>query len=96
MSLQNQINTKSQYLKKMVPDFSGLGVGMLVGYRIGFLARPTGYRDSSYSYNREHQGETYNKREDGLIECAIANTTTYIKVKGFVIFDRIVALMKIL
>ena len=68
---------------------------MLVGYRVGFLARPRGYSDSSYSYNQEHQGETYNKREDGLIECAVANTTTYIKVQGFVISLQIVALIKI-
>ena len=57
----------------------GLGVGMLVGYRVGFLARPRGYGDPNYSYNQEHQGEQYNQREDGLLECAIAQTTSYIK-----------------
>ena len=57
----------------------GLGVGMLLGYRVGFLARPRGYGDPNYSYNQEHQGERYNKRQDGLIECAVAQTTSYIK-----------------
>ena len=57
----------------------GLGVGMFLGYRAGFLARPRGYGNPNYSYQQEHQGQTYNQREDGLIECAIAETTSYIK-----------------
>ena len=59
--------------------FIGLGVGMLIGFRPGFLARPYGY-SHSHSYQKEHRGQNYNKREDGLIECATSNTVNYIKV----------------
>ena len=60
--------------------FLGLGVGMLIGYRPGFLARPYGY-SNGHTYQKEHRGQNYNKREDGLIECATSKTTNYIKVK---------------
>ena len=63
--------------------FLGLGVGMLIGYRPGFLARPYGYshtRSRTHTYADEHKGQTYNKRKDGLIECATSKTTNYIKV----------------
>ena len=53
----------------------GLGVGMLLGYRSGFLARPHGY----HTYHDVHSREKYNKRKDGLLECAVANTTVYVK-----------------
>ena len=59
--------------------FLGLGVGMLIGYRPGFLARPYGY-SNGHTYQKEHRGQNYNKREDGLIECATSNTVNYIKV----------------
>ena len=52
---------------------------MLIGFRPGFLARPYGY-SHSHSYQKEHRGQNYNKREDGLIECATSNTVNYIKV----------------
>ena len=53
----------------------GLGVGMLIGYRSGFLARPYGYN----TYHAVHSKEKYNQRKDGLLECAVANTTVYVK-----------------
>ena len=59
--------------------FLGLGVGMLIGYRPGFLARPYGY-SNGHTYQKEHKGQNYNKREDGLIECATSKTKNYIKV----------------
>ena len=55
----------------------GLGVGMLLGYRSGFLARPYGH--GYHTYNDVHSKEKYNQRKDGLIECAVANTTVYVK-----------------
>ena len=59
---------------------SGLGYGMLVGYRIGFLARPIYFTNPGHTYQKEHAGQKYNKREDGLIECAVSNSVNYIKV----------------
>lgn len=47
---------------------------MFVGYRLGFLARPR-----FISYNSQHQNGKYHQREDGLIECAVADTVTYVK-----------------
>ena len=58
----------------------GLGVGLFLGYRVGFMARPVGYRDPSYTYEKEHRRQQYNKREDGRIECSVGDTTSYIKV----------------
>lgn len=55
----------------------GLGYGLLLGYRPGFLYRPYPY--TTRRYDDEHKGQNYNKRPDGLLECAIADTTTYIK-----------------
>ena len=55
---------------------AGLGVGLFLGYRVGFMARPI-----PRSYEKEHFGQKYNIREDGLIECALGETTNYIKVK---------------
>ncbi len=54
---------------------------MFIGYRTGFMARPYGYHDSGYSYQQEHKGENYNKREDGNIECAVADSIVYIEVR---------------
>ena len=59
--------------------FTGLGVGLLIGFRPGFLARPYGY-SNSHTYQKEHKGQNYNNREDGSIECATSNTVYYIKV----------------
>ena len=59
---------------------SGLGYGMLVGYRIGFLARPIYFTHPGHTYQKEHAGQKYNKRKDGLIECAVSNSVNYIKV----------------
>ena len=53
---------------------------MLIGYRPGFLARPYGY-SNGHTYQKEHRGQNYNKREDGLLECSTSKTTNYIKVK---------------
>ena len=61
-------------------NFLGLGIGMLIGYRPGFLARPHGYL-STRTYADEHKEKTYTKRKDGLIECATSKTTNYIKVR---------------
>ena len=61
-------------------NFLGLGIGMLIGYRPGFLARPHGYL-STHTYADEHKEKTYTKRKDGLIECATSKTTNYIKVR---------------
>lgn len=52
----------------------GLGLGMVVGYRNGFLARPLGH----HTYVDVHSKENYNKRKDGYLECAVANTTVYV------------------
>ncbi len=43
------------------------------------LARPYGY-NSGHTYRKEHDGEEYHQREDGLIECAVSDTVMYIKV----------------
>ena len=61
-------------------NFSGLGYGMLIGYRIGFLARPIYFTNPGHTYQKEHAGQKYNKRKDGLIECAVSNSVNYIKV----------------
>jgi hypothetical protein len=53
---------------------------MLVGYRVGFLARPMGYGDPHYYYQSEHKNDQYNNREDGHIECSIADSVNYITV----------------
>ena len=58
----------------------GLGVGMTLGYRPGFMARPNGYSNSAYSYQTEHSGQNYHRRNDGRIECSVGETTSYIKV----------------
>ena len=52
----------------------GLGLGMVIGYRNGFLARPLGH----HTYVDVHSKENYNKRKDGYLECAVANTTVYV------------------
>ena len=57
----------------------GLGVGMLLGYRSGFLARPYSNTHGYNTYDDIHRREKYNKRKDGLLECAVANTTVYVK-----------------
>ncbi len=56
----------------------GLGAGLFIGYRAGFLVRP--YRSNYYD---EHRNQQYNKREDGMLECAIADTTAYVKKVSF-------------
>ena len=53
---------------------------MALGYRHGFLARPIYFSNPNYSYQKEHAGQKYNKRNDGRIECATSNTVNYIKV----------------
>ena len=57
----------------------GLGVGMLLGYRSGFLARPYSNTQGYNTYEDIHRREKYNRRKDGLLECALANTTVYVK-----------------
>ena len=57
----------------------GLGVGMLLGYRSGFLARPYSNTHGYNTYEDIHRREKYNRRKDGLLECAVANTTVYVK-----------------
>jgi len=57
----------------------GLGVGMLLGYRSGFLARPYSNTHGYNTYEDIHRREKYNNRKDGLLECAVANTTVYVK-----------------
>ena len=50
---------------------------MLLGYRTGFLARPHYY--GHHTDNDVHRNQKYNQRKDGLLECAVANTTVYVK-----------------
>ena len=69
------MQSQAQYLL-----FLGLGIGMALGYRHGFLARPIYFSNPNYSYQKEHAGQKYNKRNDGRIECATSNTVNYIKV----------------
>ncbi len=58
----------------------GLGAGLSLGFGMGMLARPRGYNDPTYTFEREHDLQKYNKREDGRLYCARAGNVFYVKV----------------
>ncbi len=66
----------------------GLGVGLTLGYHSrGLLAKPVDI--SVYkTYRQIHRYETYNRRPDGLLECAVSDSVVYIKAIISLITER--------